>query len=46
MRIAVTFDALADLQTDTLILCLFEDVAQFYVEYDSDHLSCYLRYTE
>jgi hypothetical protein len=23
-----------------------EDIAQFYVEYDSDHLSCYLRYTE
>ena len=24
----------------------YEDIAQFYVEYDSDHLSCYLRYTE
>jgi hypothetical protein len=24
----------------------YEDVAQFYVEFNSDHLSCYLRYTE
>jgi hypothetical protein len=24
----------------------YEDIAQFYVEYDRDHLSCYLRYTE
>jgi hypothetical protein len=24
----------------------YEDIAQFYVEYDRDHLNCYLRYTE
>ena len=24
----------------------YEDIAQFYVEYDRDHLDCYLRYTE
>ena len=24
----------------------YEDIAQFYAEYDSDHLSCFLRYTE
>jgi hypothetical protein len=24
----------------------YEDIAQFWVEYDRDHLNCYLRYTE
>jgi hypothetical protein len=24
----------------------YEDIVQFWVEYDSDHLNCYLRYTE
>ena len=24
----------------------YEDIAQFWAEYDRDHLNCYLKYTE